>query len=368
MEEIMHKLKIDKKKVIELFKVKENSKKVTQKELADKLEITQATLINIFSKNYDWLKPSVRNLLTTLDVGIADILSEENDIERESERKINKLIVIKPNNNELDYVEYFLKNNYRVNLIGKFKKNAINGNKKNLIIWQTIDDIQIKKKKEAELLIGRINENELKNLNEFYNFKGIFVLDSLIKINNYLQENKYHKDYNHYLYTKEKIESIERFFEYKKNRNHIETGITIFKGDLINFELIQNLLSKGEKVIIISDDRSKDFEEKNKELLKNINYSYFKTTNDLINSLRKNEVIKTFYIDSSYRNWDYELNSYFNINELRIEEPNLFKTNRINFEGLDKSSLNHLDIRYIHNKNITLYFKGKLFEKLEIKK
>lgn len=70
---------------------------------------------------------------------------------------------------------------------------------------------------------------ELKNLNKFYNFKGIFLLDNLIKINNYCQENKYYKDYGHGLYTKEKIDSIERFFEYKNNRNNIGTGITIFK-------------------------------------------------------------------------------------------------------------------------------------------
>lgn len=105
----MDKLKLSKSKIIKKFEQKYGDT-FTQKKIAKSLGITEVTLSNYFSNNFDYLKPSIRKILTELDLDILDILEEKKSLK--TRNRLKRVIFYVKDKSYANLINKFLINNY----------------------------------------------------------------------------------------------------------------------------------------------------------------------------------------------------------------------------------------------------------------
>lgn len=179
----MDKLKLSKSKIIKKYEQKYGDT-FTQKKIAKSLGITEVALSNYFSNNFDYLKPSVRKILTQLDLDILDILEEKKSLKIRN--RLKKVIFYVKDKSYANLINKFLMKKYNVTLIIEenfdIKINwGIEKNTRNLriITKKDLDKIKnFKKKKETLFYIVEFGCIELNKPNN--NF--LFLKDLLKEI------------------------------------------------------------------------------------------------------------------------------------------------------------------------------------------
>lgn len=268
----MDKLKLSKSKIIKKFEQKYGDT-FTQKKIAKSLGITEVTLSNYFSNNFDYLKPSIRKILTELDLDILDILEEKKSLK--TRNRLKRVVFYVKDKSYANLINKFLIKKYNVTLIIEenfdIKINwGIEKNTRNLriITKKELDKIKnFKKKKETLFYIVELGCIELNKPNNNFLFLKDLLKEMVIEFTIILNH-PFLPVTNNLNPRTRKIDSVKKLYEYMNfefemiaisETNSLRSEILIFLLYTLDGIISPEFIKRKGRELIMSM-KEKDFE------------------------------------------------------------------------------------------------------------